>query len=66
MLNKVIALGGRVDSTELRDWARRELQGYGPDDELPEYRRIVAPLQLDGATMHGRITGQQLSPSGTS
>jgi hypothetical protein len=61
-LNKVIALGGRIDSTELRDWARRELEGYGPDDELPEYRCIVVPLQLDGATMHGRITGQQLSP----
>jgi hypothetical protein len=25
-------------------------------------RRILAPLQFDGATMHGRITGQQLSP----
>jgi hypothetical protein len=27
-LRKVILLGGRVGSTELRDWASRELKGY--------------------------------------
>jgi AbiTii len=62
VLNKVIALGGRVDSTKLRDWARRELQGYTPEDELPEYRKIYAPLLMDAATMTGIIKGQQLSP----
>jgi hypothetical protein len=47
VLRKAITLGSRAGSTELRDWAMRELQGYGPDDELPEYRKIAAPLQVD-------------------
>jgi hypothetical protein len=61
VLRKAITLGGRADSAELRDWARRELTGYGPDDELPPYRRIVAPLQMDAATMGGFIKNQSLS-----
>ncbi|WP_122980475.1 hypothetical protein [Actinoplanes teichomyceticus] len=61
LLRKAIALGGQSGSAELRDWARRELQGYAPEDELPEYRKIVAPLTLDGMTIHGIIKGQQIS-----
>jgi len=62
VLRKAITLGGRADSAELRDWARRELTGYGPDDELPAYRRIVAPLQMDAAPMGGGfIKNQSLS-----
>jgi hypothetical protein len=61
VLRKVIALGGRAGSAELRDWAARELKGYGPGDELPAYRRIVAPLQMDAGTMRGHIKGQSLS-----
>jgi hypothetical protein len=63
LLRKVIALGGRAGSAELRDWAARELQGYTPDDELPEYRKIVAPLQLDMMNMRWIKTGHQISPS---
>lgn len=37
-LRKCIALGGQAGSEELRDWARRELDGYKVEDELPEYR----------------------------
>jgi len=62
LLRKAVALGGRAGSAELRDWAARELRGYGPEHELPPYRLIAAPLQLDGATMHGISKGQQLSP----
>jgi AbiTii-like protein len=47
VLRKAIALGGRAGSTELRGWATRELQGYGPDDDLPEYRKIAVPLMVD-------------------
>lgn len=61
LLRKVIALGGRTDSTELRDWAAKELRGYEAADELPSYRRISAPLAMDATTMHGIIRGQQLS-----
>jgi AbiTii len=46
----------------MHDWAMRELRSYGPDDELPEYRKIGAPLAMDAATMHGIIKGQALSP----
>lgn len=63
LLRKAIALGGRAGSTELRDWAARELKGYGPNDELPEYRKIVAPLHLDAMNMRWIMKGQQISPT---
>ena len=62
LLRKVVALGGRSGSAQLRDWATRELWGYGPNDDLPPYRRIGAPLQMDAGTMRGFIRGQHLSP----
>jgi hypothetical protein len=62
LLRKVIALGGQAGSAELRDWATRELRGYGPDDELPPYRKIGAPLQLDMSNMRYVLTGQTISP----
>ena len=63
LLRTAIALGGRAGSAELRDWAARELKGYTPDDELPEYRKIVAPLHMDFANMRWVVKGQQVSPS---
>jgi AbiTii len=59
VLRQVIALGGRAGSDELRDWAHRELKGYEPTDELPSYRRVVAPLQMDAATIGGGISRNQ-------
>jgi hypothetical protein len=45
----VIALGGHAHSEPLRTWALRELQGYeGTDVPIPDYRRIPAPLVMDG------------------
>jgi AbiTii len=63
VLRKVIALGGRAGSVELRTWAARELNGYPDGDELPAYRKITAPIHLD-ATMPfgGSVRGQQVSP----
>jgi hypothetical protein len=61
VLRKVIALGGKAGSTELRDWATRELNGYRSSDELPPYRKVVAPLQIDAGTMQGFIKGQAIS-----
>jgi hypothetical protein len=63
LLRKVIALGGQAGSAELRDWATKELRGYDPEDELPSYRVLTAPLLMDAATMRGQIRGQALSPS---
>lgn len=66
-LRACIALGGRAGSTELRDWAHRELNGYVGDVELPEYRRIAAPLRIDAVQGNhfvggSIITGQRISP----
>lgn len=59
-LRKCIALGGRAGSTALRDWATKEARGYGPGDELPEYRKIAAPLFIDGQTLNAVIRGQRI------
>ena len=61
LLQKCILLGGQVGSERLRDWARQELKGYRDADAVPEYRRVVAPLCIDGATFGGYVTGQQIS-----
>lgn len=60
-LRKCLALGGRAGSAELREWASQELTGYPGDAELPEYRKIVAPIVIDGFTPNAHITGEQIS-----
>ncbi len=47
ILRKVIALGGNVGSTELREWASRELKGYDKPDDVPDYRRPAAAIKAD-------------------
>jgi hypothetical protein len=61
LLRKCIVLGGRSGSVELRDWASRELRGYGDDDELPAYRTIYAAILLDAVTGSAIIKGKQVS-----
>jgi hypothetical protein len=63
-LRKLVALGGEAGSSELREWASLELEGYTGhgDVDLPEYRRVPATIQLDGATMTHAIRGQQIGP----
>jgi AbiTii len=60
-LRKCVALGGRAGSAELRDWATRELQGYEDGAETPEFRKVRAPILVDGIAGFNRITGQQIS-----
>lgn len=60
-LRLCIKLGGHSRSSELRRWASLELQGYGAEDDLPGYRRINAPLCVDGLTRAGMFKGQQIS-----
>jgi hypothetical protein len=66
ILQKCIILGGRSGSTTLRDWAAKELRGYGPDDEVPPYRRIAAPIYIDGqvgpSLFQGRAIGVEDLP----
>ncbi len=54
-------LGGRSDSLELEEWASRELRGYDPDHELPDYRWVGAPLCVDGFTHGAMSTGRTIS-----
>lgn len=66
VLRKCIALGGQAGSAELRDWARRELEGYrGVDDDLPDYRRVAAPLLVDGIQGNWQFKRKQISTMGT-
>lgn len=62
-LRKCISLAGKVGSHDLRSWATRELRGYGLTDRLPEYRKVQAPIFLDGISMPYQITAQRISPS---
>ena len=59
-LRLCLSLGGKTGSTDLRGWASLELNGYRGQD-VPEYRRIVAPLQVDGMTMTHQVSGQTIS-----
>ena len=62
VLRKCVALGGRAGSEQLRDWARRELDGYGVGDvELPRYRILPARICIDGADLAKAVNGQQIS-----
>lgn len=55
LLRKLILLGGNAGSPELRTWASMELRGYARVDELPAYRKINAPLQIDGTVPGGIV-----------
>ncbi|WML81817.1 hypothetical protein [Streptomyces sp. VNUA74] len=62
ILRQVIALGGHAHSEPLRAWALRELQGYeGIDVPVPDYRRISAPLVMDGFAGMYRFKEQPVS-----
>ncbi|MFD3441089.1 hypothetical protein ACFWU3_26675 [Streptomyces sp. NPDC058685] len=62
ILRQVIALGGHAHSEPLRTWALRELQGYeGTDVPIPDYRRISAPLGMDGFTGMFKFREQPVS-----
>jgi len=62
VLRKCVALGGRAGSAELRDWARRELDGYkSAADTPPTYRTVPAAICIDGADLAKMVTGQQIS-----
>jgi hypothetical protein len=62
-LRKCLVLGGESGSAELREWARRELEGYNGADAVPEYRVIHALLKIDGIAGNYQVTGEQIDPS---
>lgn len=62
MLRELVILGGEAGSSELRDWASQELRGYEREVDPPQYRKVTAPLQIDGAVPGGMIRHQTISP----
>lgn len=49
-------LGGDAQSAELREWARRELEGYPEGEPPPDYRRVVGQLFASGAAPGMRLS----------
>ncbi|MFJ5545630.1 AbiTii domain-containing protein [Micromonospora chalcea] len=48
LLRKCLLLGAETGSEALREWARRELNGYGDEDEVPTYRKFHdVPISMD-------------------
>lgn len=60
-LRLCLQLGGETGSDKLREWANLELNGYKGQTELPDYRIIHAPLQVDAAKIGGTIQGWTIS-----
>lgn len=63
LLRKCVALGGAAGSPRLIEWASAELTGYKGTIELPSYRKVSAPLLIDGITGWQQITRQHIAPS---
>jgi hypothetical protein len=61
-LRLCVALGGRAGSAELRDWARKELDGYGANDDLPDYRVVTVPILIDGSNFRAIIAERACAP----
>ena len=62
-LRKCIVLGGRIGSSELREWAARELEGYADQGSTPDYRRIPAAIKVNAIAGNNVWTGQTISPN---
>ncbi|MFJ7280265.1 hypothetical protein [Kitasatospora sp. NPDC098663] len=45
-LRRCLMLGGYARHQELRAWALKELDGYRADEELPEFRKLPAALEV--------------------
>lgn len=60
-LRKLLLLGGRLQSEALMGWAKRELDGYPADSEVPDKRTVGAPIYIDAIVGRTQVTGQQVS-----
>lgn len=63
LLRKCVALGGASGSRRLVEWASAELSGYKGTIELPNYRKVSAPLLIDGVAGLNQINRQHIAPS---
>jgi hypothetical protein len=62
LLRKCLMLGAETGSDSLRQWARKELNGYGDGDELPHYRKLPHP-PLSADTMSGNTWAKNMTYS---
>lgn len=63
LLRKCLVLGAETGSSALRDWARRELNGYGDDTPVPDYRAIGTTVILyDGIGGTSYAKGLSIHP----
>lgn len=62
LLRKCLMLGAETGSDSLRQWARKELNGYNSDDELPSYRKLPFP-PLSADTMSGNTWAKNMTYS---
>lgn len=62
LLRKCLMLGAETGSDSLRQWARKELNGYSTDDELPSYRKLPLP-PLSADTMSGNTWATNMTYS---
>ncbi|WP_191834415.1 hypothetical protein [Gordonia ajococcus] len=60
LLRECLMLGARTGSDALREWAGRELHGYGEGQEVPEYRRNALPLFRDVLAGQWHRTAEQI------
>lgn len=61
VLRICMMLGTRIGATSLEQWAAAELEGYSSFD-VPDYRRIRAPILQTVADPFGRLTTHLLNP----
>lgn len=62
LLRKCLLLGAETGSTTLRDWARRELNGYDGIEDVPDYRKVHdVPISMDSVSGNFWAKGQILS-----
>ncbi|MFF3312940.1 hypothetical protein [Streptomyces sp. NPDC002952] len=62
LLRHALIIGGHASSHPLRQWALGELNGYARTDaEIPDYRRVPAPIQVDSVSSAWQKKGERIS-----
>jgi len=68
LLRTVLLVATKLDIGEFRDWANRELRGYGNSDTVPPYRHVRGqlrahnpyhgwvPVMLEDTAMHEKLS----------
>lgn len=63
MLQKCVLLANSIGSTDLRDWARLELDGYSGVADVPDCRKLHADLCLSAQSGPNTINRQTIDPA---